>query len=29
LVRPLRRKYTANAMDEALEADNAPEEEVL
>jgi len=28
-VRPLRRKYTANAMDEALEADNAPEEEVL
>jgi hypothetical protein len=25
----LRREYTANAMDEALEADNASEEEVL
>jgi hypothetical protein len=29
LVRPLRRKYTASAMEDALDADDAPEEEVL
>jgi hypothetical protein len=29
LVRPLRRKCTVSTMDDALDADDAPEEEVL